>query len=157
MDIYGGGNDGQRWYEAIMQEPEYNDKKLLIYNHAAVASHAHCITHDALCPLDTGAYARVGGPPCTDFSLAGDQLGLAGPMLPCLMAYGSKAQSTGTVVATIENVKQMPEWLMLDTLSPKFGCHFFDVQPSMVGYEFINRARSSNCNSCSSAIEWFVS
>ena len=140
LDVFGDGVSGASLYNQAMSLPLYQQKKKFLFE-SGVSHQAWCLTHNRLCNLSTGAACRVGGPPCVDWSAAGDKLGYDGRTLPTFFAYGAKCQSTSTLVACLENVPEMPLDLAVDNLSPKFSVEQYPVWPALVGFEFVRRPR----------------
>ena len=74
--------------------------------------------------------------------MAGRRLGLAGEVLPTLLASGCKADLTHTAVSILENVPALPQRAVEDA----FGDHFIvvgaNLAPADVGFECIARPRT---------------
>ena len=121
MDVFG---EGAEWTNALCNQPDYRAQKMLLFRNANVFSAGRCIRHGGQCPF--GARLRVGGPPCTDHSTAGNRQGVVGPTAGAMMGYGVKAESTSTSLLCLENVLACPDWFKEeDTIAACCARHYF--------------------------------
>ena len=78
-------------------------------------SHGWCLRHHRWCPY-TNSECRVQGPPCPDWSSAGNRAGVAGKDLPTLLAGGAKMDLTQPCIGVIENSTHMPSGVVSRSL-----------------------------------------
>ena len=100
-----------------------------------------CHAHGCYCPFRKSKL-RVQGPPCPDWSTAGQRRGEQGPHLPPLLAAGAKTQETSPDVVVVENVPAFP----LDLAQMCYGEAYTFYQtyhsPESVGFDFVARHRT---------------
>ncbi|CAK9021496.1 unnamed protein product [Durusdinium trenchii] len=138
MDIFG---DGRAWQAAFMQKGSFAEK-VHMKNHAPCVREAYCVAHRQMCPLQTFCSARVGGTPCQDFSMSGNRLGLAGPQLPPLLAFGAKTEALRTPVVGLECVSELPTHVVHDAFGRNYDWPMANnLRPSNVGFPCTNRLR----------------
>lgn len=140
MDIFG---DGRAWQAAFMQKGSFAEK-VHMKNHAPCVREAYCVAHRQMCPLQTFCSARVGGTPCQDFSMSGNRLGLAGPQLPPLLAFGAKTEALRTPVVGLECVSELPTHVVHDAFGRNYDWPMANnLRPSNVGFPCTNRLRQA--------------
>ena len=100
-----------------------------------------CEAHQAYCSF-TKSNLRVQGPPCPDWSTAGQRLGTQGQHFAPLLAAGAKTQVTQPDTVIVENVAAFPVDLASLVYGPEYSwCQTFQ-RPASVGFEFVSRHRT---------------
>ena len=112
-------------------------------------SHGWCLRHHRWCPY-TNSECRAQGPPCPDWSSAGNRAGVAGKDLPTLLAGGAKMDLTQPCIGVIENSTHMPSGVVQEAYGCKYELIYTHQRPSQVGFEFIARDRTGFLESVSS-------
>ena len=102
----------------------------------------YCFQHGQYCCYHGGEERlRVQGPPCVDWSTAGNQRGISGENFPTMLAAGAKANATATSLVALENVVPLPPQVVTDSFGNRFDFRHAVLSPAQVGFEFMSRDR----------------
>jgi len=115
--------------------------KTFIIKHAQLVPHCYCWRHGTRCPVRGGQY-DCSGPPCTDFSPSGLQLGRHGPTNHTFLAYCFFHLYWQTPLLTLENVREFDRPWLFETMGGTYKIYPLDVSTDDCGFGLIARDRS---------------
>ena len=118
--------------------PMFREKLVHVWS-LGLQTGARCVNHHRMCPWIHLGLPRIGGPPCQDWSSAGNKQGLNGPQLPTLISMGRKSTACYDAVCIVENSPNMPDWVPQSCWPTWFSWVSAIVDPSDVGYDFLAR------------------
>lgn len=99
-----------------------------------------CKRHHQYCNLQS-TDIDISGFPCTDYSPAGKQAGVAGPTFPVLLALISWHRQRKTKLVFLENVPEFPVMILTQLAGDMYEIHPFYLEPADVGCEQLSRMR----------------
>ena len=128
--------------QQLQQMESYEDMLATAWRLPCLCS-GWCSTHERFCPYADEFHTRprIQGPPCPDWSAAGQRKGLAGVHMAATLAGARKASWTRAPLCVVENVPGFPDSLVADAYGPEFSWTSMRLCPDDVGFEFIARER----------------
>ena len=137
-DIHGIFANPDTHHQDLLTIPMFREKLVHVWS-LGLQTGARCVNHHRMCPWIHLGLPRIGGPPCQDWSSAGNKRGLNGPQLPTLISMGRKSAACHDAVCIVENSPNMPDWVPQSCWPTWFSWVSAIVDPSDVGYDFLAR------------------
>ena len=125
-------------HQDLLTIPMFREKLVHVWS-LGLQTGARCVNHHRMCPWIHLGLPRIGGPPCQDWSSAGNKQGLNGPQLPTLISMGRKSAACHDTVCIVESSPNMPDWVPQSCWPTWFSWVSAIVDPSDVGYDFLAR------------------
>ena len=137
-DIHGIFANPDTHHQDLLTIPMFREKLVHVWS-LGLQTGARCVNHHRMCPWIHLGLPRIGGPPCQDWSSAGNKRGVNGPQLPTLISMGRKSAACYDAVCIVENSPNMPDWVPQSCWPTWFSWVSAIVDPSDVGYDFLAR------------------